>query len=119
MTKHQQSLVYIQDMLDAMDKIEQFLVNVDEQTFLRDDKTIFAVIRALEIIGEVAKRIPPEVRQAYETIPWKAMAGMRDKLIHDYTVVNTTVVWKTATEDIPMVKQLLYTIRDSLRTESD
>ena len=53
----------------------------------------------MEILGEAAKRIPPEVRDKYPTVPWREMAGIRDKLIHDYVNVNVEVVWTTVTED--------------------
>ena len=69
-----------------------------------DDKTIFAVVRALEIIGEATKRIPQTVRDQEPSVPWRAMAGMRDKRAHDYIGVNLTVVWKTASEDLPGLK---------------
>lgn len=69
--------------------------------FVADDKTIFAVVRALEIVGEAAKRIPQEVRDQHSEIPWREMTGMRDKLTHDYFGVNVEVVWKTVIEDLP------------------
>ncbi|MGB7297586.1 MAG: DUF86 domain-containing protein [Candidatus Aminicenantales bacterium] len=65
------------------------------------EKTAFAVVRALEILGEAAKRVPQQVRDRYPEIPWRSMAGIRDKLIHDYENVNLEIVWKTVTEDLP------------------
>lgn len=109
---------YLADMLTAMDKIEVFIQGFDEGSFQRDEKTIFAVVRALEIIGEASKRIPDTVRHQYAAVPWRAMTGMRDKLIHDYTVVDVTVVWKTAAEDVPAIKPLLQDIVRRLQSRS-
>lgn len=92
---------YLADIIDAMQKIGRFIEDFSELQFQEDEKTIFAVIRALEIVGEATKCLPDTLRSAYPQIPWKAMAGMRDKLIHQYTGVDLHVVWKTATEDIP------------------
>lgn len=75
--------------------------------FSRDQKTIFAVVRAFEIIGEASKKIPPSVKKRHANVPWKLMAGMRDKLIHEYFGVNYQVLWKTAKEDIPLVQPLI------------
>jgi uncharacterized protein with HEPN domain len=105
---------YISDIITAMNKIEIFLQGFDEERFVQDEKTIFAVIRALEIVGEATKRVPESIRQKYNTIPWRAMAGMRDKIIHDYTVVNLAVVWKTATGDVPALKPLLEQVIEAL-----
>ena len=79
---------YLQDVIDAMNKGMEFVEDIEYENFIRDDKTIFAVIRAIEIIGEAIKNIPEDVRDEYPEIPWREMAGMRDKLIHGYVGVN-------------------------------
>ena len=71
------------------------------EQFAGDAKTVFAVIRALEIIGEATKQLPQSIRDRYPKVPWREMAGIRDKLIHDYSGVNLVVVWKTVIEDLP------------------
>jgi uncharacterized protein with HEPN domain len=75
-------LDYVEDVLDAMEKAEILLEGFTYEQFEDDFRTNFAVARALEIIGEACKRIPDVVRQQYTTIPWKNMAGMRDRIIH-------------------------------------
>ena len=91
---------YLNDLLDSILKIKSFLKDIDYTTFQEDIKTQYAVIRALEIIGEASKKIPKEIKDNYSWIPWRFMSGMRDKLIHDYFGVDTQVVWNTATEDV-------------------
>jgi len=98
---------YLSDLIEAIDKIEQFVGSMTYEKFGKDEKTIFAVIRALEIMGEAAKKIPSGIRVKYKNIPWKQIAGMRDKLIHEYFGINTKVIWKTVKEDVPMVKPLI------------
>jgi len=98
---------YINDIRDAIDKIHSFVSGMTFEQFSVDDKTVFAVIRALEIIGEATKKIPNDKREIYPNVPWNEMAGMRDKLIHDYIGVNLHVVWKTVQEDIPRLESLL------------
>jgi uncharacterized protein with HEPN domain len=91
---------YLNDILNSIVNIKSFLQDMDFPSFQGDIKTQYAVIRALEIIGEASKKIPGEVTENYPDIPWRFMAGMRDKLIHDYFGVDTEVVWNTATQDI-------------------
>jgi uncharacterized protein with HEPN domain len=74
------------------------------EEFAKDDKTVFAVIRAIEIIGEAVKNIPEDIRKEYPEIPWKGMAGMRDKVIHGYVGVDTQLVWSTVKKRIPGLK---------------
>ena len=95
---------YLEDILDAITKVAKFIKGMTFDQFSADDKTAFAVIRALEIIGEAAKHIPEQVRNSYPKLPWREMTGIRDKLIHDYFGVNIKVVWKTATEDLPKLE---------------
>ena len=90
-------LDYSRDIIERMNKIETFTRGIDFDVFVQDDKTYLAVVRALEIIGEAAKHILPALRKRYPHVPWKRMAGMRDKLIHAYFGTDAKVVWKTAT----------------------
>ncbi|MDP3028557.1 MAG: DUF86 domain-containing protein [Deltaproteobacteria bacterium] len=96
--------LYLKDILEAMTSIETFVEGMDFESFRVDDKTSSAVIRKFEIIGEAAKKVPDEIRQDYPWVPWKEMAGMRDRLIHFYAGVDYSLVWKTIKRRLPEVK---------------
>jgi len=97
---------YVQDIIDSMVKSMKFVEGMKYEAFIHDDKTIFAVIRAIEVIGEAVKNIPDEAKKEYPEIPWRDMAGTRDKLIHGYFGVDLKRVWKTVKEEIPPLKPL-------------
>jgi uncharacterized protein with HEPN domain len=99
-------LDYIEDIIGAMNDALSFVKDMEYDVFLRDKKTIYAVNRALEIIGEATKNIPASVKNRYPQIPWKKMAGMRDKVIHEYFGVDLKRVWSTVKKDIPDLKPL-------------
>ncbi len=105
---------YLEDILDAVEAIEDFILDMDYEEFIRDRKTNFAVVRSLEIIGEATKSIPDSVREKYPGIPWQDMAGMRDIMIHHYFGVDYLVVWKTISEDIPLIKPILMEILNDI-----
>jgi uncharacterized protein with HEPN domain len=97
-------LDFIEDMLDGMNKAIALLEDVSYTRFETDFRINFAVVRALEIIGEAAKRLPEELRQKYPDIPWKGMAGMRDRIIHGYDNVDLQIVWDVVKRDIPQIR---------------
>lgn len=106
--------LYIKDILNAVESIENFVENMNFDEFKKDDKTSSAVIRKFEIIGEAAKHIPENIRQKYPQIPWKEMAGMRDRLIHFYFGIDYKLVWTTIKERIPKIKPLLKQILEKI-----
>jgi uncharacterized protein with HEPN domain len=87
----------------------QFLLSVSkdlsEENFLKDETLKRAVVRSLEIIGEATKKIPADIKILWKTIQWKNMAGMRDRLIHDYMGVNYTIVWDVVQNKIPDIAE--------------
>ena len=99
------SEVYLQDILEAIEKIEKYTKNFDKDKFFRDPKTQDAVIRRLEIIGEAVKKIPEGLRKKHPEIPWKVIAGMRDVVIHEYFGVHMQRVWRTVRKDLPVLKE--------------
>lgn len=97
-------LDYVEDILNAMNDAVAFTEGMDYAEFMKNKKTAYAVVRALEIIGEAVKKIPKSVKTHHPEVPWKEMAGMRDKLIHEYFGVSFKVVWETVKRDIPTLK---------------
>ena len=96
-------ILYIKDILEALEAIENFIQGMDFTTFRSDDKTSSAVVRKLEIIGEASKHIPEPVRQQYPDIPWKEMAGMRDNLFHFYFVINYELFCQKIQHRLPKI----------------
>jgi len=102
--KIKDDLVYLQHIGDSIKWIENYISDLSHEQFLNDHLVQDAVIRQIEIIGEASKKISDSLKKKNLLIPWKDIAGMRDKLIHGYFGVDIEAVWKTVSTDIPLLK---------------
>jgi uncharacterized protein with HEPN domain len=100
-------LFYVRHILDAVSKAESYCSSLSKAGFASNELVQDAVIRQLEIAGEAAKHVSPAFRKKHPEVPWKDMAGMRDKLIHDYFGVDIGAVWLTVREDLPKLRPSL------------
>jgi uncharacterized protein with HEPN domain len=105
--------VYIGHMIDTANKAIGFVANVDREEFDNNELLRLSLTHLLQIIGEAARRVSPDFRAAYPTIPWKAVVGMRSKVVHDYLDVDEDLVWNTVKNDLPPLIVELETIIDS------
>jgi len=101
------SLIYLKDINKAINSINNFIEGMNIEQFKSDDKTSSAVIRKFEIIGEATKNLPNTIKDKYPQIPWKDIAGMRDKLIHAYSEVDLNLVWITIQKRLPELQAFL------------
>ena len=110
--------LYLRDILDAIAAIERFTEGLDPQAFSQDDLRSSAVIRKFEIIGEAAKHVPEQVKHRYPDIPWKGMAGLRDRLIHFYFGIKYELVWETIQKELPRLRTALEQVLRDLEAEA-
>jgi uncharacterized protein with HEPN domain len=97
-------LIYLEDILDAVDKILEYTKDIDEVSFSRNSLLQDAVIRRFGIIGEAANKIPKEIREKSSNIPWKSVIGMRNIVIHDYANVSMDKAWEVIKNHLPLLK---------------
>lgn len=102
----------IEDILEAIDRIENYTEGFHFEQWQQDQKTIDAVIRNFEILGEAATHVPLEVQNHFPNVPWAKMKGIRNLLIHEYFGVDAEVLWKTIQEDLPGLKKGLVKLFD-------
>jgi uncharacterized protein with HEPN domain len=114
--KNRSAKLYIEDVLKYIEKIELFTNNFTYEDFLQDDKTCYAVIRCIEVIGEASKNIPENIKSQYSFIPWNDIIGMRNKIVHGYFDTDYEVVWATIKIDIPKLKPLIEQILKDYKT---
>ena len=115
--------LFLKDIIHAMESIERFVERMSSDALMADDKTSSAVIRKFEIIGEATKRIPTGLKEKHPEIPWKRMAGMRDRLIQAYFGIDYTLVWDAIQIEIPNIKpklqEILAELEEGGKTEND
>lgn len=104
---------YLKDIEEAIRLALEFTQDIDFESFCQDTKTIFAVTRAIQIVGEAVKKIPDNIRQQYPQIPWKDVAKMRDKVTHQYFAVKLDVVWDTVQQDFPLLQTFIVDILEN------
>lgn len=110
---------YVDDILNAMAEVREFTVRMDFASFSTDWKTINAVVRSPEVTGEASKQIPDEVKEQHPLVPWKYMAGMRDKLSHEYWGVDLEIVWRVVQEELPPLELNMREVRAQLEPGSE
>ena len=101
---------FIQDIADAISKIERYIGDSDFEQFSSDEKLVDAVVRNLEIIGEAAKKIPPEIREKHPDVEWKKACAFRDVLAHSYFGIDLEIVWDIVRNKIPTLKKNILAI---------
>jgi len=97
----------LEDILEAIATIDRYATGMDYEAFRADSKTVDAVVRNLEIIGEAARHVPDAIRKRYSDVPWARMRDMRNVLIHEYSGVSVSIVWQTVRDDLPPLVPLL------------
>jgi len=106
---------FLQDILDTIADLETFTANVEFEAFRANREKVLAVVKSIEILGEAVKKIPDDIRTQYPEIPWKAIAGMRDMLVHEYWGIDANVVWATVQEGLPPLKAVIIEVAEKLQ----
>lgn len=111
--------LFIQDIVEAIKDIEDFIGEMGYEEFLNDKKTQKAIIWQIHIVGEATKNIPESIREKYKEVPWKYMARIRDKIAHFYFGVDYEIVWKVIKEKLPEIEPVMEKILKDLTNSSN
>ncbi len=103
-------LLLVEDIVEAIEKIERYVLNMEWDTFQADERTCDAVVRNLEIIGEASNRLSPEFRQRNTSIDWFKIVGLRHRIVHGYFGVDLAIIWQIIQRDLPDLKSELQKI---------
>lgn len=104
----------IEDIWEAVEKIERYVSGLNRDAFVKDDKTVDSVVRNLEIIGEAANRLPQDFKTQHSDIDWPKVIGLRHRIVHDYFNIDVEIVWEIIQKDLPAFKSKLSPIRQRL-----
>jgi uncharacterized protein with HEPN domain len=94
----------IEDMIEALRKIDLYTSGIDHDRFLKDEKTIDAVVRNLEVLGEAARLLPDDFIVQHPEIHWRQIAGLRNRIVHDYFGLDLEIIWQIIQKDLPLLK---------------
>lgn len=103
--------ILVEDIREAIEKIERYVIGLDHDAFINDDKTVDSVVRNLEIIGEAAHRLPESFRTQHSEIEWRKIIGLRNRIVHAYFNIDVEIVWEILQKDLPYLKSELSLIR--------
>jgi uncharacterized protein with HEPN domain len=96
--------LYLEDILEAVEKIQRYTKGLTYDAFVKNEMAVDAVIRNLEIIGEAAKNLPQDIKDKYPDVPWKRMIGLRNIAVHEYFGVDLSIIWEVVTKNLPETK---------------
>lgn len=102
------------DIWEAIEKIERYTRDLDHESFIADEKTVDAVARNLEIIGEASNRLPEDFKSQHSDFEWRRIVGLRHRIVHDYFGIDLEIIWQILQEDLPTFKQRLANLRNDL-----
>lgn len=108
---------YLSDILKAITQVEQFTSGLTFEEFANNPVIFLAVVQAIIVMGEAVKNVPDDLRQNYPDVPWKAIAGMRDKLVHEYWAIDEKVVWKVVQDNAPELKVKIERVLEDWQTD--
>jgi len=108
-------LLFVQDMLEAIGKVERYTAGLTYEQFEANDMVMDAVVRNLEIIGEAARHIPEDLRSRYTGVDWRRVVGFRNIVIHEYFDVDIEIIWTIVKEQLPILKQVLQSMLADLK----
>ena len=106
--------ILIEDILESIEKIERYVSGMSAYLFIHDDKTVDAVVRNLEIIGEATNRLPAQFKEHHCLIEWSKIVGLRHRIVHQYFGIDREIIWEIITADLPLFKSQLERIHDTL-----
>lgn len=110
---------FLEDIIENCDKSQEFTDGISFDDFVDDEKTYYATVRALEIIGEAIKYIPDELKQKYFEIPWHKIVGFRNMVIHEYFGIDKEIVWNAARANTIFLKEQIQNILDNFKEENN
>lgn len=118
MSKPRRDLHFLVDILEAGERIAAYITGLEYEDFLASQLVIDAVMRNLQIIGEAAKRLTPELKAEHPDLPWREMAGLRDRVVHDYFGINYEIVWNVITDELPILTPQIDAMTENESEES-